>query len=54
MKDQGALPQATDIRFTISVTSAAATIPAPSFVQTHYSVMVDEGDYSTTVSPLDK
>ena len=51
-QDQGSPPLTTSIGFTVSVAQAVVTNPAPFFVQTHYSVDVDEGDYSTTVSQV--
>lgn len=42
----------TNIAFSVSVTQVAVTNPAPFFIQTHYSVDVDEGDYRAAVSWL--
>jgi hypothetical protein len=40
----------TNIAFSVSVTQVAVTNPAPFFIQTHYSVDIDEGDYRAAVS----
>ena len=49
-QDQGSPPLQTIIGFTVTVTAVVVTNPAPFFIQTHYSVDIDEGDYRTTVS----